>query len=105
MALDVKYDWPTYLVEELPQRKHFLLLCPSVRWRAVINDVESIGSDLLLETVSRIKASGEKSPERISDLLQISKDLVQHLLAQISTMRTTLSPRDVLIVEICASKC
>lgn len=95
MALDVIAEWPTYLVEDLPQRKYFLVLCPSVRWRAVINDVEPMGSDLLLETVSRIKASGEKSPERISELLQISKDLVQHLLAQISTMGTTLSPKDV----------
>jgi len=95
MALDVLSDWPTYLVEELPQRRQHLLLCPSARWRAVINDVEAIGSDLLLETVSRITASGEKSPERISELLQISKDLVQHLLAQLSATRTTLSLREI----------
>lgn len=94
MALDVLSDWPTYLVEDLPQRKHFLLLCPSVRWRTVLSEFEPQDSDLLLETVSRIKGAGEKSPEQISELLQIPKDLVQHLLAQLTTKRTKISTRD-----------
>lgn len=74
-------DLPVYLLADVPRRIRRMLLTPAMRWRVIVEQVSKIEHDVLLETVLRIRDAGEKSPTRISDLLQLPEDLVRHLLA------------------------
>ena len=91
MASAERHDLAVYTLADLPSRTRHVLLTPAVRWRVVVEQVSEIEHDVILDTVLRIRAAGEVSPTRVSDLLQLPEDLVRHLLAQAATegMRVT----------------
>ncbi|MEU8080722.1 hypothetical protein AB0B31_35350 [Catellatospora citrea] len=93
-SADVR-ELPVYALLELSRwrrRTRHAVLTPAVRWRVVIEQLTPIDRDVLLETVIQLREAGEKSDERISDLLQIPVDLVQHLQARIVTDQLRSSP-------------
>ena len=85
MAFADPRELPVFTLAELPPRTRHVVLTPALRWRAVVEEVAPIASDVILETVLRLRAAGESSPSRIADLLQLPDDLIRHLLAQATT--------------------
>ncbi|WP_030491993.1 hypothetical protein [Micromonospora chokoriensis] len=86
-SADVR-ELPVYTLSELSRwvrSTRHTVLTPAARWRVVVEQLTPISSDILLETVLELRMAGETSSERISDLLQIPVDLVQHLQARITT--------------------
>lgn len=92
MASVASLDSPVYTISDLPRQTRHVVLTPAMRWRVVIEKVEAVEYDVMLETVLRIRAAGERSPHAIADRLQLPEELVRHLLAQSSTGKLAVTP-------------
>jgi hypothetical protein len=91
MASGNPRDLPAYALADLSPKNEHVLLSPAVRWRVVMEQTTSLSHDVLLEAVLRLRQAGEKSPGRISELLQLPVELVRHLLVQVTTQRLQAS--------------
>jgi hypothetical protein len=82
MASGARHDLSVYTLADLPTRSRHVLLTPAARWRVVVEQVKEVEKDVILDAVLRLRAAGETSPTRVSDLLQLPEDLIRHLFAQ-----------------------
>ena len=82
MASVVPHDVPAFLLGELPRQARFGVATPATRWRVLVEESEPVNDDLLLRAVLGLHQAGERSASRISDLLQLPIELVQHLQAR-----------------------
>jgi hypothetical protein len=79
MVIDDPRDLPAYRLADLPRSTTHCVVTPGWRWRVIVQASTAVGADLLLRTVVRLRQAGVTSTLRISDLLQLSYDLVEHL--------------------------
>lgn len=99
MASADVHDLPVYALRRRPVGVRHMSLTRAVRWRVVVEVLMPTESDIILNTVLRLRSLGLNSPTRIADLLQLPEDLIRHLLAQAAYANLRVSDDGALAVQ------